>query len=189
MKYYFKSPEELQNTAQQKNQELSGKRNRGNLVIFADLFVICLIFAGIYYSGALRPDRYVSETLTSHASFELSGSVELPANTADALVFYLNIKHTGPEPTNFPGSSEQLSGTQNIIATIEILADRNHSATDPTAPVRFSAAYPLANRVIRPGETTIYRTELRVPNGTANFQKGDARIRFQFGDDVVIVVL
>ena len=30
-------------------------RNRGNLILFADLLVIFLIVAGIYYSGLLRP--------------------------------------------------------------------------------------------------------------------------------------
>ncbi|MEQ9364099.1 MAG: hypothetical protein RIF32_07650 [Leptospirales bacterium] len=193
MKYHYKSPEELAERAGQREREVSGKRNRGNLVIFADLFVICLIFAGIYYSGALRPDRYVSDGVTRYGDFEFSGSVELPADSNAALVFYLNVKLIGREALVFPRTNDgaAMDGDSKAVpvrATIEILAppgDETGSAPEPARdarPVRFSADYPLALRTIRPGETTIYRSELRVPDGTAGLKKGDARIRFSFPD-------
>ncbi len=198
MKYHYKSPEELNERAERRDQEVKGKRNRGNLLIFADLFVICLIFAGIYYSGALRPDRYVSTETTRHAGFEFSGSVELAADAKAPLSFYLNVKLIGDRAVVFPRLSTQAIDAQGaaptagdspdgrVRATIEILqSDRSADAstTSPQErPVRFSTDYPLALRTIRPGETAIYRTELPVPGGTDGLQKGDIRIRLDFPD-------
>lgn len=171
MKYHYKSPEELKDEARRESEKSSAKKNRGHLIIFADLFVIFLIFAGIYYTGALRPDRYVSEGVVIHDALEFSGSVELPENSGGEHVFYLNVKHAGSEAREFPDPD---SGFPR--ARIEILEGRPGPAI-----VKFSGEFPLTPRVLRPGETTIYRAELRVPDQT-NFRKGDARIQLEFAD-------
>ncbi|MCR9143344.1 MAG: hypothetical protein NXI24_13915 [bacterium] len=214
MKYHYKSPEELAERAERRDSEVRGKRNRGNLVIFADLFVICLIFAGIYYSGALRPDRYVSDSTVRRSNLEFSGSLELPTDANAAMVLYLNVKLLGDQAMIFPrvenpgaknrATDPATDAAPAIQATIEILGDADPGspsgdASDANAaeldsrPVRFSAEYPLALRTIRPGETTIYRAELRVPGGTADLKKGDSRIRLRFpaanGDQADVFVV
>jgi hypothetical protein len=173
MKYHYKSPGELREEQSRESTKLRSKSARGNLIIFADLVVIVLVFGGIYYAGLLRPERYVSSEIATYAPFEFSGSVELPDSDGEAFLFYLNVKNAGPDPRDFP--------PPHAGATIEIV--------DPGAPggVGFSAEFPLTVRTVRPGETTIYRVELAAP--VRDVQKGQARVRLYFADGGAAVVV
>lgn len=170
MKYHYKSPQEVREAAERHAQPSRAKRNRGNLILFADLLVIFLILAGIYYSGILRPDRYVSDAAYTRADFEYTGSLELGEIPGAPIVLYLNVRNTGEAARDFPTPGD---GPTQV-----------HVLVEPTDGARISMPVALETRELRAGETTIYRTKLVLPPGTPAFPKGAARLELSFADGV-----
>lgn len=169
MKYHYKSPAEIRDSAEARGETSRLKRNRGNLILFADLLVIFLILAGIYYSGILRPARYVSDASYTRSQFEYTGSLELPENIGSSIGLYLNVRNTAGNAREFPVSGD---GPTRVRLIIE--------PTDDSA--RISMPIALETRRLRAGETTVYREKLVLPPGTPSFAKGAARLKLAFAD-------
>ncbi len=168
MKYHYKSPEEVRYSALSRGQSSRAKRNRGNLILFADLLVIFLILAGIYYSGILRPDRYVSDASYTRSQFEYTGSLELPEKLGSSMGLYLNVHNTAGSAREFPLPDDGPTGLRLGV--------------EPADSPRISMPIALETRTVRAGETSIYREKRVLPPGTPAFPKGAARLEIDFAD-------
>ena len=74
MKYYHKTPEELRGE-RERRREKKPAQNRSAVVTLLDIAVIVVIFAVLYYSGLLAPERLFAPDAVRRDSFEYTASL------------------------------------------------------------------------------------------------------------------
>lgn len=101
-KYYFKSPEELRGPPPVRRPG-SWLRNRGRLVLIADVLILLLVFAILQLRGSfVRRDAPSNATVRIGA---LDVSAAFPgATTRTRPRLYVTLRNTGTTPVMFPGT-------------------------------------------------------------------------------------
>lgn len=142
-KFHFKSPEQLQSELRDASQSQK-KRNKILIIIFADLLVLAIIVILVYANGLLDQKELKLVKNVNIAQLEYSGSIILNEN--NEYIIFLNILNKNNESVLFPPA--------NVDSfNIHFIDEYNHQLTRD---------FPLSSRTITSGETSIYRTQIKL---------------------------
>ena len=136
-KYHYKSPDQIREEITT-TQISTKRRNKIMMIIFLDIFILSIIAIFMFFSGFFKTEAFTQQESIKIDNIEYSGSVNI--HNDKNIQIYLYVLNQKDNPLHFPLDGEQSILLQTLTAQDKI----------------FNLEYKLGQRVIAPGETTIY---------------------------------
>ena len=162
MKYYFKSPEEVQDLIKEQGTKSAKKRNRGRIILIIDVAILILIAGILYYKGFFIKKDAASLSTVSIQNLEFSASITGISSEDKSVEFYLNVKNNSNKQLTFPSKKDSL-----IIKSMFVEFNSNDFLLHTSPAI-------IKSSLIGPGQTVIYNFKAAFP---LKARKGRKRVK------------
>lgn len=184
MKYYYKSPAELEESLRQDRKRRTKRRNVALIIVVVDILIILLVFGILYYRGLIS--RREATSLKTLRLEELEVSASLPgieANREQVDVF-LNIKNNGSRSRRFPSGLTpagqlplvvEFQSEGFVLHTARTLIEESDIEPGDTKIVPVKVFFPFKSRKPNRTVTVSLRLDLQGRPATLHFPEIEIR--------------